>query len=301
MQQFYTFLRENILLAVFGLVGAAGLAAALFFSYDTLMFLQNAAPARGVVSAIRRHAGNSTSPVIQFNLPYGKRAEYVSGVESSTEHYTIGEEVQMLYLPSDPRGSARIDDFFELWLLPIVFGSLGVVFGGIPVGIWLYDRRSAGTKAMTLQERVVEVKKNNRMNPNGVESTTMSPKLLMIFPSIGILLLLLAGFFAWKHYRFIQTAPQYRAVVIANEWRSKSIYPVYEFVDQSGDTIHAYSTTGTNPAMFAIGESAEIYYDPHDNSAEAKGFFIEWFAVLILGGIGTLFTGIGLILLRVFR
>lgn len=305
MQQFTTYFRENILLAVFALVGAAGLAAALFFSYDTLIFMQNATPARGVVSDIRRHAGNSTSPVIQFRLPNGRSAEYVSNVESSTEHFTIGEEVQMLYLAADPSGSARIDDFFELWLLPIIFGGLGVVFGGIPVGIWFSDRRTSGAaKAMTLQQQMDEIKRNKQTagwNTSGGGTPQLSNKLLRVFPAIGIVLLLLAGIFAWKQVQFTQAAPQYRALVIANEMRGRAYYPVYEFQDSRGDTIHAYSTVGTNPALYAVGESADILYNTEDNSADARDFFVEWFAVLIVSGIGVLFTGIGVILLRVFR
>ncbi|MBK9249076.1 MAG: DUF3592 domain-containing protein [Ignavibacteria bacterium] len=300
-----TFFRDNILLATFALVGAAGLSAAGYFSYDTLIFLDNAKHANGVVSEINRHAGNSTSPVIQFRLPNGKFAEYTSKVESSTAHFTIGEEVRMLYLPSAPSESARIDDFFELWLLPIIFGGLGVVFGGIPVGMWLYDRRTSGSAtSMTLQQQMDEIKRNKRTtvwNSAGTGTSQMSHKILGIFPAIGIVLLILAGIFAWKQVQFMSVAPQYRALVIANEMRGRAYYPVYEFVGSSGDTIHAYSTVGTNPALYAIGESADILYDAEDNSANARDFFIEWFAVIIVGGIGALFTGIGFILLRVFR
>ncbi len=301
MQQFITYLRGNILLSIFGFVGVCGLAAAAYFCYDTLTFQRDAKSASGVVVEFKHHTGNAISPVIHFRLPNGNIIEYTSNTSSSTNMFEIGESVQMLYLSNDPQGSSRLDSFVDLWLLPLVFGLFGVIFGGIPVGVWLYDRRSSGaSKSMTLQERMDEVKKNNLQNNNIVASTRMSKTMLRIFPVIGIILLLLAGLFAWKHVQFTRTAPQYRAVVIANEMRSRSYYPVYEFLDNRGDTMHAYSTVGTNPPMFEIGETAEIYYNPHDQTADAKGFFTEWFVVLILGFIGTLFTGIGLILLRVF-
>jgi hypothetical protein len=41
-----------------------------------------------------------------------------------------------------PRGNARIDGFFQLWLLPIILGFLGLVFTAVGGGGIIADMRS---------------------------------------------------------------------------------------------------------------------------------------------------------------
>jgi hypothetical protein len=50
--------------------------------------------------------------------------------------YTIGEAVDVLYDPDDPR-RAEVGDFLTLWLMPVVLFGIGIVmvlFGGILIG-----------------------------------------------------------------------------------------------------------------------------------------------------------------------
>ncbi len=124
---------------------------------------------------------------------------------------------------------------------------------------------------------------------------------LYAFPAIGVLLLSAAGFFGWKHYRFIATAPQYTAKVVDLRWQSKAYYPVFEFRDNGGNSVRAAGSMGASPPMFEIGETVEILYDEQGCEAVARGFFSEWAPVLIIGFIGTVFTGVGMVFVRVFR
>lgn len=124
---------------------------------------------------------------------------------------------------------------------------------------------------------------------------------LRVFPVVGVLLLAVAVFFGWKHYRFIQTAPHYTAIVIDVKWQSKSYYPLFEFKDASGDTIHAYGSMGASPPMFKVGETVEILYDEHYHEGIARNFFSEWMPMVILGFIGALFTGIGAVISYLFN
>ncbi len=51
----------------------------------------------------------------------------------------------------------------------------------------------------------------------------------------------------------------------------KYYYPVYEFKDEKGNSIHKVSDSGSNIPAYKIGESVEIFYNP----ANPKEFFVS--------------------------
>jgi len=64
---------------------------------------------------------------------------------SSPPAYHVGQAVRVVYDKANP-SKARIDNFWELWLLPIIFISIAVLFGlvfNIYMGVSLFQRMRA--------------------------------------------------------------------------------------------------------------------------------------------------------------
>ena len=86
-------------------------------------------------------------PILQYEIA-GRGYVFNSPNASSPPAYDIGEEVELLYNPAEP-GNARINNFWELWLVPILLAPLGgilafLTIAWILVSIW---RRLRGIKA----------------------------------------------------------------------------------------------------------------------------------------------------------
>ena len=66
----------------------------------------------------------------------GESVKFTSKFGSRPAPYDIGDGVDVLYDPKDPR-DARIDSFRGLWLGAAIAGSLGLFFAGIAWLIWI--------------------------------------------------------------------------------------------------------------------------------------------------------------------
>lgn len=79
-------------------------------------------------------------PNAVFSLPNDDRQTVDLGGYSPESPYAVGEEVAIAYDPQNPR-NARINSFggaLELWILPIILGTLGTAFGGATLlAIWI--------------------------------------------------------------------------------------------------------------------------------------------------------------------
>ncbi|MEN9206915.1 MAG: DUF3592 domain-containing protein [Gloeomargarita sp. GMQP_bins_120] len=142
---------------VFCLIGLAMLGFAGWDAHRTWQFVQVAAKTTGEVVDLERqrladedyddhyayrryrYSGRighrrsvSYYPVVVYTLPDGRRLEVVARTGSTPPRYRIGQRVEVLYDPQNP-SRARINDFFELWLLPLFFGGFGLFFtiGGL--------------------------------------------------------------------------------------------------------------------------------------------------------------------------
>jgi len=54
--------------------------------------------------------------------------------------------VTVLYRPENPE-MAHLQSFLEQWFLPLLFGSLGVIFTSIAAGVVAYGVRKRGLRA----------------------------------------------------------------------------------------------------------------------------------------------------------
>ncbi|MQY36366.1 hypothetical protein SRB17_43650 [Streptomyces sp. RB17] len=132
--------------------GALFLVVGLILAGVSVSFLANAERARGTVVSLEwrtDHSGPSRRtrvrdksmayPVVEFTSADGTRRTFRDSTGSNPPAYEEGERVEVLYRAASPE-DARIDGFASLWLLPLVFGGIGLVVAGIGTAVALATR-----------------------------------------------------------------------------------------------------------------------------------------------------------------
>lgn len=116
---------------IFLLVGAAMVVGSIFAASRTKSFLANAREAPAQVVGVQERLGNNRErsyyPVFRFRTESGATQEVVSPVGSNPPRYQQGDSVVILYDPARP-DSVRIHTFFNVWAMPLILGSVGVLF-----------------------------------------------------------------------------------------------------------------------------------------------------------------------------
>ena len=114
-----------VMAALFGGIGG-------WWGWGSWTLVQGGASADGTVVGLRESNddGSTTyAPIIDYFVD-GETYEMASSSYSSPPAYHVGQPVQVLYDRSNPN-NARINNFWELWLLPIIFVGLAVLFTAI--------------------------------------------------------------------------------------------------------------------------------------------------------------------------
>src|SRR4051794_40986733 len=120
-----------------------------------------------------------------------------------------------------------------------------------------------------------------------------------IFAGVGLVMLSISGYLFYQEKQFLQHAQVGNGIVTALQQSTSSkgsvtYYPVVVYRTSNGKEMEFSSSFSSNPPSYEIGEKVEVYYEPNQpQSAEIKGFFTQWFVVLITGGLGLVFTSIG--------
>ncbi len=78
--------------------------------------------------------------MVEFTSADGTPRTFRSSTGSNPPSYDKGERVEVLYR-ADSSEDARINGFASLWLLPLIFGGIGLVIGGIGTAVALVGRR----------------------------------------------------------------------------------------------------------------------------------------------------------------
>jgi small-conductance mechanosensitive channel len=136
-----------IVVYLFSLVGFGMLVAACSMYFETNSFLSKAAITQGAVIKLLQSTSRGKityRPVVRFNNKNGDTVEFVSAHGSRPPRYTVGQEVEVLYQPTDPH-NAEINAFFPLWGGSVIMGIMGGVFfllgsGIILVGIYKREK-----------------------------------------------------------------------------------------------------------------------------------------------------------------
>ena len=94
-------------------------------------FIQTASRAQATITKLveRKDDDHGTMyyPVFTFIDSTGQVKEIYSSSGSFPPAYQVGEKVNVLYPPADPK-HAKIDGFWELWLWPVLLGTFALMW-----------------------------------------------------------------------------------------------------------------------------------------------------------------------------
>lgn len=111
---------------------------ALGFAIYTANFISHAIHTTGTVTnitGITDENKNATyTPTFVFKTQSGQMISTQSNVSSNPPDFALGQQVSVLFDPNDP-AHAEINTTVQLWLVPIICGTLSILF--TPVGIIL--------------------------------------------------------------------------------------------------------------------------------------------------------------------
>ena len=121
----------------------AGMVFAVYLFVNNAQFWVRASTAKGIVSSEAgstsstisggRRVGTSVSyaPVVSFETASGEKFTFLSDIGYvDLLKYDRGEEIPVLYLESNPK-SAKINSWFELFVLPVILFCFAGVFWGV--------------------------------------------------------------------------------------------------------------------------------------------------------------------------
>lgn len=115
-------------------------------------FVYSALSTEGVVvdfhyiRAVDRLNTWACAPIFRFTAKNGMSFTVTSDTGQNPCPWQLGDSVRVLYKENHPE-HAQIDSFFQLWLLPIVFGFLGGISTFFPIRVFLLRRRSSSYQA----------------------------------------------------------------------------------------------------------------------------------------------------------
>lgn len=83
-------------------------------------------------------------------------------------------------------------------------------------------------------------------------------------------------------------------------YTSVSYYPIVQFTDASGKRIEFTSSSGSNPPAYSRGDQVDVLYQADaPEKARINSFLSLWFGPLLVGGLGVVFTALGIVLVVV--
>jgi Protein of unknown function (DUF3592) len=115
------------------------------FALHTTSFLHTATKASGHIIRLEerfdsQNNSNEYAPVFQFVAGDRKTYTITSRTASNPAGFEIGENVLVLYKPSDPAG-AELDSFWQIWLVPMILIFISAAHGFISGVFFFIERR----------------------------------------------------------------------------------------------------------------------------------------------------------------
>ncbi len=147
--RFYMKKKDNfwILIIIYNILGLICLPSAFYSIYSIRNFLATSLKAEGeIVEIVVTYSigkGRYTySPKVSFVDQSGKQVTFVSDASRGFHsQFDIGEKVPILYDPSTPE-HAKINKFFDIWLVTIILSFTGFMFTFLGItGILLKYRK----------------------------------------------------------------------------------------------------------------------------------------------------------------
>ena len=126
----------KLLYLIFGFTGFVMIIIGAFLVVNEQLFLGNVEKTTGRVTGFDvstdSDGGDSYCPVVEFTTRAGQTVSYDSNFCSAPPAYSVGQQVNMIYDPRNPK-NAQLQGFFEAYTAPLVVGGLGFLFFGIAV------------------------------------------------------------------------------------------------------------------------------------------------------------------------
>lgn len=126
---------ERILIKIFAAISFVLLIISGFFFFHSYQLVEHGTQRPGEVIALTKNSKGSKAPVVRYVDHLGKQQTYRSRTFSHPSAYDVGEQVQVIYVISDPEyaDKVKIASFFELWGVSAILGLIGFGFGCFPV------------------------------------------------------------------------------------------------------------------------------------------------------------------------
>jgi len=124
---------EFMIGSIFAFVGLMFVALSIFVWLHTYTFMQTAqvTTATGLLLSYRAgYKSGGYAAVFRFKTFDGRSVEVEENLRTNPPQFQVGELVDVLYNPEDPR-QARINRWMNLYLVPLLFGGMGLIFCGI--------------------------------------------------------------------------------------------------------------------------------------------------------------------------
>ena len=116
----------------------------------------------------------------------------------------------------------------------------------------------------------------------------------LIFGLIGVAMLAGAALALSSTLSFRSNSKRAEGVVVDLDWSKGGAKPVVEWRDSKGGVHRVTGGVSSRPPSWSKGEKADVRYDPgNPDHARIDGFLENWFVAMILGILGTVFTGVG--------
>ncbi len=118
-----------------------------------------------------------------------------------------------------------------------------------------------------------------------------------IFAVIGLVMLLAAAYSGVSTQRFLASAAQAEGVVVEMVG-GETQAPVVAFTAPDGRRVQFQSSVSSNPPGFHVGEQVRVHFDAaNPDDARLDSFMHLWFVPVFLGGMGSIFGGVGFFIL----
>ena len=166
---------KNTILTLFLIIGLLFLGGAVWSLSSSLDLTKNGVAATGTIIDLDVDVSEDNSktyfPIIEFTTQDNQQVEFRSSMGSSRYRGSIGQHIEVLYDPINPR-SAVIDSTFGVYGTSIITGIFGVVFtliGGIPTLIGRLKKRNGARlmrEGLPIQVKITEVAENTMIQVN---------------------------------------------------------------------------------------------------------------------------------------
>jgi hypothetical protein len=123
-------LKSGCLFLWLNLMWMAMLGGAYYYGHTSWSLSRAGTSVSGVVVGLEEspasdRSGVTYSPIIRYEAE-GRTHTFTSSNSSYPPAYEIGERVALLYDSADP-SRARIDSWWELWLMPVMLGGAALI------------------------------------------------------------------------------------------------------------------------------------------------------------------------------